>query len=567
MKKYKTPDVTRVWSLYEKGVDHHNRINLYSRTEQAHRFFLGEQWYGLDGDAQSLPVLNIIQPTVEYKVATVSQNNVSIHFSPLNTDENRPFYQRVCQTLNRYAAQRWEQLKMDDLCWRVVKDSCIAGEGYIYFYNGDAEAQVVDNTSVYLGDEQQPDLQKQPYIILFERCGVDRVRALARENGVPENKVAEILPDEDTEHVLGDDGKKEVGGTGKCTCLLMMEKDEQGYVHITRATKHVVYQPDTALRAYDAEGNPVGGLKKYPIVNYLWMRKKGSARGAGEVEQLVANQIEINKTVARRALSVKSFAFPKLVYDRGRVENPEALAEVGASIAVDNLSANGVEGLVSYLNPAPISAAAENLTAELISMTRDLAGAGDAATGAINPENASGVAIIAVRDQAQLPLNEQLAAFRQFVEDIASVWYEIWTAYHPQGLEISIPAAGGLTSLTIPASVLSAIRVGIRIDISSATPFSKYAQQQALDGLFDRGAITFEEYVGAMEDDSGLPKGKLLDILRARAAAATAGLPAAPGPAGTAATTATAAPGLSAAAPVPAPAEAAPVSANFAANA
>ena len=32
MKKYKTPDVTRVWSLYEKGVDHHNRINLYSRT-------------------------------------------------------------------------------------------------------------------------------------------------------------------------------------------------------------------------------------------------------------------------------------------------------------------------------------------------------------------------------------------------------------------------------------------------------------------------------------------------------------------------------------------------------
>ena len=63
MKKYKTPDVTRVWSLYEKGVDHHNRINLYSRTEQAHRFFLGEQWYGLDGDAQSLPVLNIIQPT------------------------------------------------------------------------------------------------------------------------------------------------------------------------------------------------------------------------------------------------------------------------------------------------------------------------------------------------------------------------------------------------------------------------------------------------------------------------------------------------------------------------
>ncbi len=88
------------------------------------------------------------------------------------------------------------------------------------------------------------------------------------------------------------------------------------------------------------------------------------------------------------------------------------------------------------------------------------------------------------------------------------MWYEIWTAYHPQGLEIAVPAGGSFDKPHHPASVLSAIRVGIRIDISSATPFSKYAQQQALDGLFERGAITFAEYVGAMEDDNGLPKGK-----------------------------------------------------------
>lgn len=522
MKKQRTQDVTRVWTLYEKGVEHHNGANLYSRTEQAHRFFLGDQWYGMQGDAKSLPVMNIIQPTVEYKVATVAQNNVSIHYSPMNTDEDRPFYQRVCEALNRYAAAQWELLKMDDLCWQAVKDSCITGEGYVYFYNAAGEAQIVDNTNVYLGDEQQSDLQKQPYIILYERKTVDKVRQIARENGLSGEQIANILPDEDTEHVLGDDGKREIGAAEKCSCLLLMEKDERGFVHITRATKNVVYQPDTALCAYDAQGNIVGGLRKYPVANYLWMRKKGSARGAGEVGQMIANQIEINKTVARRALSVKSFAFPKLVYDRSRVENPEALAQVGSSIAVDNLTANGVSGLVSYLNPAPISAAAENLTAELIRTTRDLAGAGDAAVGSINPENASGVAIIAVRDQAQLPLNEQIAAFRQFVEDIASIWYEMWTAFHPQGLEIAIDAGGVRTPLVIPASVLSALRVGIRIDISSTTPFSKYAQQQALDGLFDRGAITFEEYVGAMDDDSGLPKGKLTDILRARAAAAAA---------------------------------------------
>ena len=44
-------------------------------------------------------------------------------------------------------------------------------------------------------------------------------------------------------------------------------------------------------------------------------------------------------------------------------------------------------------------------------------------------------------------------------------------------------------------------------------PFSKLSQEIALERLFVQQAITFEEYVDTLNDDSSVPKGKLKAIL------------------------------------------------------
>ena len=64
-----------------------------------------------------------------------------------------------------------------------------------------------------------------------------------------------------------------------------------------------------------------------------------------------------------------------------------------------------VSDFISYLQPAQINAMASDIVFSLASQTRDLAGAGEAAMGQINPENASGAAIIAVKDAAAQSLN------------------------------------------------------------------------------------------------------------------------------------------------------------------
>ncbi len=497
-------NATEIWNLYEKGQEHHRRIDLYGATEKAHRYMLGDQWDG----GEEYPVMNIVAPTVKNKVATVAQGQVSITYNPIG----RTAQGAVCDSLSEFAAARWESFKLDTLCWRAVRDAAVAGDSYLYFYDADGRAEVLDNTNIYLGDEQCTDIQRQPYILIAERRLIDEVRAIGRAHGVKEKALAEISADDSTGNLLTEQARAEMG-EDKCTCLLYLYKDEAGYVHTVRATKSVIYQPDTALCARDAAGAVQGGLTRYPLAAFVWQPVKGSARGRGEVAGLIPNQNELNKTMARRALAIKNFAYPKLVYDKDRVEDIEALTQVGAHVAVDNLAGTQVSDLITYLSPAPIGSAAERLSSELLTLTRELAGSGDAAVGSIDPEKASGAAILAVRDLAQLPLNEQIATYRQFIEDIAAIWLEMWCVYHPMGLTVT--RRDGSEEF-LDADALRELRVAIRIDISSESPYSKYAAAQALDNLFAGGHLTFEEYVSLLDSSSALPKGKLEQILQAR---------------------------------------------------
>ena len=141
---------------------------------------------------------------------------------------------------------------------------------------------------------------------------------------------------------------------------------------------------------------------------------------------------------------------------------------------------------------------AKNLSDELMINSRELAGAGDAATGAIDPTKASGTAIIAVRDQSALPLNEQMARMRQLVEDIALVWFDLWGAYNPDGLKEKTKEG----DIFISAEVMDGLSFAITIDVTDKDAYSRYAEEQAVGELFARGAISFEEYVSLLREDS-----------------------------------------------------------------
>lgn len=464
-------------------------LGLYDFTERSHNFFEGRQWVGLESGGEQLPFYNIVQPICEHKIASVAQNNMTIRYTPFGYGDQI----ELCNLLNDHASRVWERQKLERKCWDVIKESCISGDSYLYFFNSNLDSQIIDNTNIHFGDEQQPDLQKQPYILIFERRNVEDVKKEARENGVETDL---IIPDEDVENLIGD--REEVGD--KCTSLLYLEKKD-GEIHFTRATRNIVYQPETK----------VDGLILYPIASLVWMRKKNSSRGNGEVSQLIPNQIAINRLLARREISTKMTAFPKAVYSDTFIQNPEDIDKVGSAIRVSG-NVQRVNEAFAYISPSGMSSDAGNLQSELISQTRELAGAGDAALGNINPERASGSAIIAIRDQSAIPLNEQISLYRQFVEDIALIFYNFWKIYNTQGILIESQMK------LIPPEKLKEMKVDVRVDVSPTNVYAKFSQEQAVENALAQQRITFEEYVEALDEDSTAPKQKFQEILKKRQA-------------------------------------------------
>lgn len=488
--KQEDKDITEIWKLYQLGEDHHNTASMYTKTDKSHKFFEGDQWDGLQSGGEVLPMFNFIQPTCEYKIAMVAMKSMRMVYTNIPNAE----------ILNEMASTLWEVSAMDKRMWEIVKEGCIAGDAWVYFYDKMYHSQLIDNINIYLSDEQQRDVQLQRYILIYERRPVADVKKDAKDNGVSDDDIELILPDDETENQSGDAANEvKPDGDGKCSCLLYMRKNDSGDVCFTRATKHVVYQPEQIVE----------GMKRYPVASYVWLPRKGSARGRGEVEGLIPNQIECNRLLARRSLSAKVCAFPKPVYSSA-LANAQDIDRVGVALKV-NGSVERVRDAFAYIQPASMSQDAHLLQTELIQTTQQMASTGDAALGNVNPERASGAAIVAARDQAAIPLNEQSAMFRQFIEDVARIWLDMLCAYHPQGLP---DGKGGV----IDIMTLRVSEPEVKVDAEAIDPISRLGREQVMRMDMEAGRITLEEFVEALPEDAVTPKGAYKEMLEKRAA-------------------------------------------------
>ncbi len=510
---------TQIWDKYEKGRSYFRQIDLIGRTDRNYRFYTGDQWHAIETGGEELPMANFIKPIIRYKVSTVCKKGMSAVYMP--NDRMDKDAQNTARALNRLFGLRWEMGKMDTVMRQMIKDGAIAGDSYLFFGEGDdvMKGQIIDNVNIFFGDEKENDIQQQPYIIIRERRFVRDIRKEAEQNGIKdEQELALIVSDTDTEDELGDKADIEYDeDEGKCVSLLYMYRDDEGFIHTVKSVKNLIYQKDRAITAVnvDEDGEQIKtGLKLYPIVNYIWEERKGSARGVSEVEYLIPNQLEVNKTLARRALTVKNVSYPKTVVNSHAIRNIDDIYKAGAVIEVDDANVQGISNIIGYLNATSVAPDAKNLSDELMINTRELAGAGDAATGAIDPTKASGTAIIAVRDQSALPLNEQMTKMRQFVEDVALLWFDLWRAYNPDGIKERFEDG----EIEITGEMLEALSFGVFIEVTDKDAYSRFAEEQTIGELFGRGAISFEEYVSLLRDDSIVPKAKLMEILEKRKA-------------------------------------------------
>ena len=508
---------TPVWGLYEKGRNYHRRVGIYVDTDRNYRMYNGNQWEGAKlGEVEPVQK-NFIKPIVKYKIAVIHDNLYAINYSSQNYEsiEFQKLASKYCDLLNGYAARVWEKDKMDYKGRRITKDAAINDEGILYInYDKDTQMpinEIVKKNDIYYGNENDDDIQSQPYILIRKRMPVVNAMELAEANGLSKEKLSYIIGDTDTFEESGEASKIELDNM--VTVVYKMYK-QNGTVHFSIATRwvNIIEDQDT-------------GLSMYPIAHFVWEEKEGSARGEGEVRYLIPNQIEVNRTEVRRVLTVKYQAFPQKVVDISKIVNPQALNTVGGTIRTNGQPVDDVHKIVGTIPPAQMSPDIVKLQEDLIAMTRDLAGAGETATGQVNPEAASGRAILAVQQASQAPMTEQKESYKNFIEDVAKIWLEYLIVHADKGVnmeeKVTDPATGEemVHMVRVPQSALERLQAAVKIDVTPKGVYDKFAQEQTIENLLMNGLFTAQRvselatYAEVLDDDSVAPKIKIKEAI------------------------------------------------------
>lgn len=508
---------TPIWQLYEKGRNYHRLTGIYDDTDRNYRFYNGNQWEGAKLNGVEPVQKNFIKPIVKYKIAVIHNNLYAINYASQNY-ENEAFHtvaDKCCDLLNGYAARVWEQDKLDYKGRKVTKDAAINDEGIIYVdYDEEKQTpinEIVNKSDIYYGNENEEDIQAQPYILIRKRMPVSSAVEFALSKGMSESKTDFIVGDNDNFEEAGEAAKDELDDMA--TIVYKMYKQD-GTVHFSIASRWVVIAEDVDT-----------GLSLYPVAHFVWEEKKGSARGEGEVRYLIPNQIEVNRTEMRRVLSVKYQAFPQKVVDTSKISNPDALNTVGSTIKTNGTPVDDVHKVVGVIPPAQMSSDVVKLQEDLINVTRELAGAGETATGQVNPEAASGRAILAVQQASQAPMTEQREGYKNFIEDLARIWLEYLIVYAVDGIMLEDKQSDIRTGqetvqmVRVPQSVLERLQATVKIDVTPKGVYDKFAQEQTIENLLISGMFNVQRlpelkvYVESLDDDSVAPKMKLKKIV------------------------------------------------------
>lgn len=509
---------TAIWQLYQQAKNYCLRTGMYTDIDKCYRFYNGDQWAGLKCKGIEPVQLNFIKLIVKNKTGVINSNLWAVNFSSENFEnpEFRQVAEKTCDMLNKKVAKVWEKDDLDIKIRKITKDSAITSEGVMYVdYDKETQTpvnEILNKADVYYGNENDSDIERQPYILIKQRLPVSEAQRMAELEGLGEEKQQYLIGDKDVFEQAGEDAKIEKDDM--CTIITKLYKKD-GKVHYSKAGKYVEIIKDRD-----------SGLMRYPIAHFLWEEKQGSARGEGEVRYLIPNQIEVNKNEMRRLLSVKNNAYPMKVANTQKIANPDALDTVGGIIRTTGAgSVEDVRGILTTIQPGQMSSDAQAVQTELISVTRDLANVSEATTGDIDPEAASGKAILAVQQAQQQPLNEQTIALKIFLERLARIYLDMFIAYSSEGLMLETTETNPETGeeqtklVKVPQSILEQLQATVKVDITPKGAFDRFAQEVSLENLLKAGFFNIQKlseleiYAKLLNDDSTMPKQKLLDAI------------------------------------------------------
>ena len=495
---------------------------LYEQSRINERFFVGDQWYGANcGNERPLVRHNVIKRIGEFKMAHLNSAKIDVNYSAegvFNTLDSQDKIKRerqrlaksglsvysplacenetelIISALNSHFESTAARTKLSSVLDETLRNAYISGTGIVYTYfdneintglfadkkggtaiTGDIAIQSLRVENVYFGDPNCTDVQSQPYIIIAEKQDVQRVREDAVKYGLPQDLSYRIT------------GENRADGKTTVLTKLYKANDERGK---TRVYAVKVCKNATIRGPWDI------GIRLYPISVFSWEKRDNLIYGDSEITYLIPNQIAINRMITASVWSAMTTGMPLMVVN-GDAVSGEITNDPGQIIKVYGNSEE-ISTAVNFVSPPDYSSGYNDAVTLLISNTLTQCGANDAALGDVNPDNTS--AIIELREAAALPLATLKNRYFSFIEDISLVWLEFFMQmYGKRSLKIS--DENGVWYIPFDSKRYEDLVLSVSASAVEEVSKGESESLAILSSLFEKGAITAEQYI------SRLPKG------------------------------------------------------------
>lgn len=486
-----------IWGEYQKGVQYLSNLNIYHVVEVNEDFYDGRQWKGLDTKNLPTPVFNILQRAGKYMVASIGSNDIAVDMIPFSTlPDDAERIQPICQEVKHVI----EIARMKEDSKSVIRNAFVDGWGYMMQsfdpdvetgqkVKGIIENQIIDCTNVYFGNPYSNEIQKQPYIIVALRQDIHQVREEARECGLSEEDINRIMPDNDGLQANDD-------STNLVTVLLKYYRKEKT-VWVTKTTKELTLKEPTDL-----------GYKRYPLACFGWDPMKNSYCYNSPMTSVIENQKFINKCYAIAQMYGLQSAFPKIVFDKSKVQIDEFLNSTSPQ-AVAGLDIAGK--FMDFIKIPDFSNNILELAQNVITVTKDCLGVTDASLGNVRPDNTS--AIIALQETSSVPLEIQKQNFYVFWEDVVRNILDIMANSYGTRL---VMGEDKLIAL-VDFDLLKDLNYQLSVEVGNGAMFSEIAQVNTLDKLAQAGYIDPSTYIQVIPSKYIPQKSKILKDYQARA--------------------------------------------------
>ena len=498
-------DNTQEWKEYQQGIDYNTKINYYANTELGWNFYNNKQWIGIVTNGLSKWTFNICKSAINYFIGFIMSQKVKMQYSAENlpdepTNDKEIQLKQLVDLMSNMAEMKWEKDKMDSKLRQLMLDGAVTGDFYTYVYwddkketgqleKGDFTTEIVDGVNVLFGNPNNQNVEAQPYILIVRRQEVKDLKRIAKENGIEKALIDTITADQDNQYQAGAYGKIELDTTnenGKATSIIKLwKKDRQ--VYWNESTKTCPIRKEVPL-----------GISLYPIAKGNWETVKNCYRGMSAIEGIIDNQISINQMFAMISYWMKMNAYGKTIIDSTKITSwSNKLGEV--------IKASGdLAGAVYQLQAGNFNIAILKVIELAIQYTKEFIGASDALMGQINPEQASGTAIISTAKQASTPLGNITANRDQFVEDLGLIWGEFFLKKY-KNRTVSYREDDKVVTAPYSTEGLEDVLLQCKVDVGPSTFYSEIQGIQSLDNLLKQGTITPLQYFERMSKMNVIP--------------------------------------------------------------